>query len=94
MTEEERQARLAEMMGNAAQHERARADRVAIATRSEQQEEREAAAAAAAAAARGGGDAFKGAAMKEVFGSMGGAGNTSLEARISSRRHYQDRGGL
>lgn len=35
-------------------------------------------------------DAFKSAAAAEVFGSLT-AGGMSLDARISSRRHYQER---
>jgi hypothetical protein len=39
------------------------------------------------------GDAFKSAAAAEVFGSLAGgaAGGMSLDARISSRRHYHQR---
>lgn len=45
---------------------------------------------AKAAAARGQEDAFKSAAAAEVFGSMAGGG-MGLDARINSRRHYNQR---
>jgi hypothetical protein len=87
LTEEERQRKLAEMQGNANQHEAARMDRLRAAQSAEAAED----AAAAAAGARGPGPAGAHGAMKEVFGAMGAGANTSLEARISSRKHYQDR---
>ncbi len=74
------------MMGNAQQHERSRAERLATAA------ERDAAATAAAAVGAGGGDAAsKAAATREVFGAMTGGG-ASLEARIGSRKYYSQRG--
>jgi hypothetical protein len=36
-------------------------------------------------------DAFKSAAAAEVFGSMSAAGGMGLDARVNSRRHYNQR---
>lgn len=58
--------------------------------RASEASERGAAALLARAAAARAEDAFQSAAAAEVFGSLAGGG-VSLDARISSRRHYQER---
>ncbi len=83
--------RLAEMMGNAEQHQQQRHHRVAVAEQAEQvagdsglrNED-------GLAGTRRAGDAFLGAATKEVFGALAAAG-TSVEARVNSRKHFRER---
>lgn len=36
-------------------------------------------------------DAFKAAAMQEVYASISGKGATSLEGRVTSRKHYREK---
>lgn len=80
--EGEKQRRLAEMMGNAAEHEAARQARLAAAAAQDQQE------GGARLVQHGdvgrGGDAFRQAASRDVFSKLG----DSLEARVNSRRHF------
>lgn len=79
------------MTSNAAEHDQQRAARLQKAADSDA-----AADAAAAPGAAGGGsgrrpgDTFLAAATQEVYGSMMGSG-TSLEARIGSRKHFNER---
>jgi hypothetical protein len=97
MTEEERQARLAEMMSNAQQHESQREARLRAAHQAEAEEANKKGVGALLAKASAAGsktdDAFRGAAMAEVYGAMTREGGVSLEARVSSRKHYAERGG-
>lgn len=88
MSEEDRERRLAEMMGNASEHEQQRTQRLARA-REEEAREEEGDKVVSHADAHRGADAFKAAASRDVYASMAAGG--SLEARIGSRRHYSNR---
>jgi hypothetical protein len=99
LTAEEKARRLAEMMGNADTHERARAARQAEARAAEAEDAARGSAALLERARGGGGggagagdDAATAAARAEVFARMH-EGGASLQARINSRRHYAERGG-
>lgn len=70
------------MAGNAVAHDAARSGRLASAAAADAS----AGNAAAAATSNGGGAAFLSAASREVF--RAGVADGSLEARITSRRHY------
>jgi len=91
LTEEERQRRLEEMRSNANTHDRARLSRVAAARQEEAREEAHLASEAAAAATKPSLGAHHGGALKEVYASLGQGANTTLEARISSRKFYSQR---
>lgn len=85
-TEEDRERRLAEMMGNASEHEQQRTQRLA---RAREEEAREDDKVVSHTDAHRGADAFKAAASRDVYASMAASG--SLEARVGSRRHYSNR---
>jgi hypothetical protein len=84
------------MMGNAQEHDAQREARLRAAHAAEaaEAEKRGVSALLAKAAATGtaAGDAFRQAAMSEVFGGLE-EGGVTLEARVGSRRHYAERGG-
>lgn len=86
MSEEDRQRRLAEMMGNAAAHEEHRQQRLAKAREAEAAGDERDRVVSHADAARGA-DAFKAAASRDVYGALSASAG-SLEARVGSRRHY------
>lgn len=85
--EEERHKRLAEMMSNASEHEQLRGERLHRAKESDDAAEGRIVANAGGVGGREG-DAFAKAASRDVYGSMSG----SLEARISSRKHFNTNG--
>jgi hypothetical protein len=85
IAEEERQRRLAEMMGNADEHATQRRQRLDAAAAAEVRDER----LVQAADTGRGGDAFKDAASRDVYRKL--QDSATLEARISSRRHYSAR---
>ncbi|GIL49343.1 hypothetical protein Vafri_5718 [Volvox africanus] len=86
MTEEERQRRLAEMMGNAEEHEMGRRRRLDAAAAADLAQEESQRIVSQANAARGS-DAFRDAAARDVYAKLQG----SLEARVNSRRHFSAR---
>ncbi|GIL73740.1 hypothetical protein Vretifemale_3865 [Volvox reticuliferus] len=86
ITEEERQRRLAEMMGNAEEHEMGRRRRLDAAAAADMAEEESQRIVSQANAARGS-DAFRDAAARDVYSKLQG----SLEARVNSRRHFSAR---
>ena len=85
--EEEKQKRLAEMMSNASEHEQQRGERLHRAKEVDDATEGRLVANAGGVGGREG-DAFAKAASRDVYGAMSG----SLEARISSRKHYNTSG--
>eukprot|EP00798_Chlamydomonas_sp_ICE-L_P026049 gene26049-11748_t len=87
LTEEEKQKRLAEMMGNAKSHEELRGDRIRKAAEAEAVSDGKLVANEAGVGGRDGGDAFLKAASKAVYGAMSGE-KGSLAARIGSRKHF------
>jgi hypothetical protein len=91
MSAEERAARLAAMQGDAAAHDAARVERLAAARADEVADAAGVAGLVARAAAVRAEDAFQSAAAAEVFGSLA-SGGVGLDARITSRRHYVQRG--
>jgi len=94
LTAEERAARLAEMSANASEHERHRTSRLTAADAADAAADGGANGAGGAPAApvpgKRPGDSFLAAATAEVYGSLMASG-TSLEARIGSRKHFQQR---
>ncbi|PNH05026.1 Tetratricopeptide repeat protein 13 [Tetrabaena socialis] len=83
MTEEEKQRKLAEMMGNADEHDAHRRRRLDAAEAVEAAEGQQRLVSHTDAGR--GGDAFRDAASKDVFSKLQGA---SLESRVNSRRHF------
>ena len=87
MSEEDKRRRLEEMMGYAAAHERQRDERVRRAEEAEEANEGKLVANVTGVTGREG-DAFASAASRDVFKNMMGSVGGSIEARISSRAHY------
>jgi hypothetical protein len=87
MSEEDKRRRLEEMMGNASAHERQRDERVKRAEEAAEANEGKVVTNAGGVTGREG-DAFASAASRDVFKNMMGNGSGSIEARISSRVHY------
>ena len=85
IAEEERQRRLAEMMGNADEHDAQRRRRLDAAAAVDAAEDNQRLVNQANAGR--GGDAFKDAASRDVYSKLQG----SLEARVNSRRHFSTR---
>lgn len=90
MTEEEREARLAEMTGNAVAHDAARGSRLKNASH---KDSLEAAAAASDVAAGRNGAGFIEKTKRSIYGtSASGDDAVNLETRVGSRKYYNDRG--
>lgn len=88
--EEERQARLAQMTSNAEVHDAARASRVQAANDADVEADTKGRVANTGGVTGGvrEGDAFLGAASRDVYGALAGA---DLAARVNSRRHFAQR---
>ena len=86
LVEEERQKRLAEMMSNANDHEQQRIDRLQKARDTDATNEGKIVSSVGGVGGKEG-DAFAKAASRDVFNAMSG----SLEARISSRKHFNSK---
>jgi hypothetical protein len=84
--EEERQRKLAEMLGNAETHAAARLDRITAGHRAAAAEER----IVSHDDVQKGHDAFRAAASREVFGAMG-AETQTIASRVNSRKHFSAR---
>ncbi len=87
--DEERQKRLAEMTSNATTHEQQRTERVKRARDAEVSTEGRLVANAGGVTGREG-DAFLKAASRDVYGALSASAG-SLEARVSSRKHFNAR---
>ncbi|KAF5839880.1 hypothetical protein DUNSADRAFT_18423 [Dunaliella salina] len=87
--EEERSRRLAEMSGNAEQHDMARSDRLQRAAAADAARDGVVANTGGVSGAVREGDAFMKAASRDVYGALSGA---SISDRVNSRKHYVSRG--